>query len=1156
MKRIILFCSIILTFQSFTQEVWENIPVNPVLLPNAKYDFELVDGKLYQFINQDDGGGAGPLNLVYKYDNITSSWQFQSFVNSTVLTKLVTQKIGSKVYLVGYDGANFSFWRYDNLEAGPAGETQDYPAINVNNNWQFETGNGNQELYLLYTVEAGATDEIHGLERNPGFTWKTMNAESSSSDLSQADLQIQVTQNDVYFGVYTTRVRATRFQKGQPSITIFPYEGIGTGIIQSNGADWDNSGFVLTGNKNTYISFYGTEDANNKSYEYEMDGNTVIDVDWASQSITDFNIDANYIAKESSPSHSFIFSSFRNDGVAAGGTNDIVKVIRRDISASGAWENAGPNILTQGTAIEQNSLSLSIDNGYHHLAASYILQGNTTPELKVLNQTPFVYVGSTAANSGLCANQLNEIYSNIEIEDVDFDQITIISATSLNSQTTNIQVIPNGFSNGISKFKILGIPNANSDQIQIYYTDGFGFFTADLDVFQAITPPVNVQFVANPLILCSNEIQIDLSEKVNYYDQGFFRLNGQNMNNSILNGFLQNTIANTGTLNYTVNINGCVVTANANYQIVNPPSATILSNPTSCGSNTGDATLTITAGTSSNFSFYWSTGETTNFISNLSPGAYYAHVIDDNSCKATAIATIEASDVTIIENNTNPSCFGKEDGTIDLTITSTDVYHIIWSTGRNAEDLISVVAGTYEYTYFGDNGCQITKSVTLANPSQLTNVFIPNKPDCGQTNGSILTNVNGGVLPYNYLWNTSDASPNITNLDNGFYQVEITDANGCKIVDSLFLNDNYAAIITDSIIHSACNANNGGINISLTQHPLGGPVNSISWNSGQTTEDIYNLSTGVYVITVNSDINCIAQKAFTINTRGPLRNDICIVTVDTATTTNLVVWEKIESEGIAYYNIYRENTIAGDYMLIDTVHFSNFSVFNDVVASPENRSWRYRISAVNTCGVEGPLSANHKTLHLNTINQITPGLVDVYWDNYEGITSGQYNVYRYTDQTDWVALTPPIPYGNPTMITDNVPLNATGLDYFVDFELSTPCEPSNRAQDFNRTRSNKERGIFNPGDGAEDYSNNEIVSVKGGDFSINVYPNPFENELFITLKGLTKSQIQLIDIQGKNIAKYTCKEGLNTFSTQNLESGIYFLKTEINGEVVTMKIIK
>lgn len=1156
MKSLIIFCALICAFQVSAQEIWQDIPSNPILLPNAKYDFEFVDGKLYQFYNQDLGQGNGYRNYVYQFDAITNSWQFVSFTNATALSKLVTQKIGSIVYLVGYDGANFSFWRYDTPEGIPVGEVQDYPALNVNNNWQFETGNGSQELYLLYTVEAGAIDEIHGLERNPGFTWKTMNAETSTSDLSQADLQIQVTQNDVYFGVYTSRVRATRFQKGQPSITIFPYEGVGTGIIQSNGADWDNAGFVLTGNKNTYIAFYGTEDANNKSYEYEMDGNTAIDVDLASQSITNFNLDANYLAKESSPSHGFIFSSFRDDGVSAGGTNDIVKVIRRDISSSGPWENAGPNVLTQGTAIEQNSLNLSIDNGYHHLAASYILQGYTTPELKVLNQTPIVYAGSTAANSGLCANQLNEIYSNLEIEDVDFDQITILSATSLNSQTTNIQVIPNGFSNGISKFKILGIPSSNSDQIQIYYTDGLSFFTVDLDIFQAVTPPVNVQFVADPLILCSNEIQIDLSEKVNYYDQGFFRLNGQNMNNSILNGFLQNAIANVGTLNYTVNINGCYITANTNYQIVNPPSASITSNPTICASNTGNATVSITAGSAPNFSFYWSTGETTNLISNLSPGAYYAHILDDNGCKTTAIATIESSDVDITETPTNPSCFGLEDGQIDLTITSTDVFHIIWSTGRNAEDLTQVGAGTYEYTYFGDNGCQITRSVSLQNPSELTVNFIQNKPDCGQSNGSILTTVNGGDGNYTYLWNTSANTANILNLDNGFYLLEITDGNNCQLKDSLFLNDNHAMIISDSIIKAACNLNNGGVNVTLTEHPLGGPMSSISWNNGATTEDIYNLNTGVYIITVVSDVNCIAEKAFNVGTRAPLRNDLCVVSVDTATTTNLVVWEKLETEGIAYYNIYRENSVAGDYMLIDTVQFSNLSVFNDVVASPLDRSWRYRISAVNTCGVEGPLSKNHKTLHLNTINQITPGVVDILWDDYEGIASGQYVVYRYTDQTDWVALSPVIPFGNATIFTDNVPINSTGLDYFVDFELAFPCEATYRAQDFNRTRSNKERGIFNPGSGAEDFSNNGIFTLNDGNSSINVYPNPFENELFITLTGLTKTQIQLFDIQGKNIAKYSCKEGENKFSTQNLEAGIYFLKTEINGELVTLKIIK
>ena len=243
-------------------------------------------------------------------------------------------------------------------------------------------------------------------------------------------------------------------------------------------------------------------------------------------------------------------------------------------------------------------------------------------------------------------------------------------------------------------------------------------------------------------------------------------------------------------------------------------------------------------------------------------------------------------------------------------------------------------------------------------------------------------------------------------------------------------------------------------------------------------------------------------------------------------------------------------------MLIDTVHYSNLSVFNDVVASPLQRSWRYRISAVNLCGVEGPYSENHKTLHLNTINQVIPGMVDIYWDDYEGITSGHYVVYRFTDQNGWIPLSPAVPYGSTTMFTDAPPVGETGLDYYVDLELQVPCHATFKAQDFNRSRSNKERGLFAPGEGDDNFSNNQVVTLQMEKASISVYPNPFGKELTFMLQGMEKATVELCDVNGRVLNTFTCMKGISTLDTESLDSGIYFLRTSLNSQSKTFKISK
>lgn len=1153
MKTLIhYFCILFLSFNAFGQEAWYGLPLNPNSNSTVT-DIEMLNGKVYQIYYWYNG--SADVIQIDRFNPGLSAWETVGSINSTVINKIKTEKIGSTIYITAYDNSDFHFLKLDNGSSSIDVLTTPYNFANAHSNWEFHAGQNANELYVLFTSGTGPYG-VNGLEYVSGTnSWTYISESSTSQDLSIADLQIQSTANDVYFGLYSNVVRSVRFVKGD-ILTMFPYDGLGIngGVIESNGADWDNSGYVLTGNLNDYMAFYGTEDANNLSYESEIDGNTALDINLAGPT-TDYNLSAAYLAKESSPSHGFIMSMFSDDGL--GNPNDKLFVIRRDFSQGGSvWDTLADRLLPQGTAMEQDAFKLSIDNQYMHIAAAYTQLGANNVEIKVYNNYPDVIVGSTSSNTGICAGQMNELYNSLEFADSDYDVIKIVSAVSLNAETSNIQVIPFGFYNGTTKFKILGIPSANIDQIAIVYTDGYGTYNLTLDVYQGITTPINLQFISDPVILCSNETQIDLSDKVNYYDQGSFRLNGNDLENSIINATQLNSVASSGILRYIVNVSGCFISTTANYQIVAPPTANVVVNPTSCSQNNGDASVTIVPGASSTTDFYWSTGETTSSISNLSPGAYYVHVIDGNLCKATALASIDAGEITISESITNPSCYGKQDGAVDLTISSSSTYRLIWLTGLEGEDITNLGPGRYEYTYYGDDGCEINRSVDLISPTQIVSNFVAAKPDCAGSNGSILSNVSGGSGVYTYLWNTSETTPNLTNKNQGFYSLEITDNTGCKAKDSLILNDNFAAIISDSILFAACDANNGGINVSLAQHPQGGPVTSIVWTNGETTEDIYNLAVGQYMITVNSDVNCVAQKTYTIGTRPPLRNNICVVSVDTATTTNLVIWEKVETEGISHYNIYRENTNAGEYSLIDTVHYTNLSVFNDVIASPLFRSWRYRISAVNTCGVEGPLSNNHKTLHLNTINQITPGVIDIYWDDYEGISTGVYTVYRYTDQDNWQALSPTIPFGNTTIFTDTPPVGATGLDYFVDFELATPCTATYRAQDFNRTRSNKERGVFNPGEGSGGYSNNEVATLIAGNSTLVVYPNPFENELKINLSGSSNSVVQILDLQGKEILSINCIEGENILHTNFLESGIYFVKAQLNGEIRTVKITK
>ena len=63
------------------------------------------------------------------------------------------------------------------------------------------------------------------------------------------------------------------------------------------------------------------------------------------------------------------------------------------------------------------------------------------------------------------------------------------------------------------------------------------------------------------------------------------------------------------------------------------------------------------------------------------------------------------------------SCFGYEDGSIDLTVSGgTGVYTYNWSNGTTSEDLNDIGAGTYIVTVVDENGCSEEITVEITEP--------------------------------------------------------------------------------------------------------------------------------------------------------------------------------------------------------------------------------------------------------------------------------------------------------------------------------------------------------------------------------------------------------------------------------------------------------
>lgn len=176
-------------------------------------------------------------------------------------------------------------------------------------------------------------------------------------------------------------------------------------------------------------------------------------------------------------------------------------------------------------------------------------------------------------------------------------------------------------------------------------------------------------------------------------------------------------------------------------------------------------------------------------VNNLIAGVYTVRVIDSLGCEASLLTTIKQPDplqLSLISFK-NVSCNNGNDGTAAVNaIGGTPTYSYVWSPiASNSSSINNLTVGTYTITTNDKNNCTSSVSVDIKQPTALTAKLknIVDNNCYNDTMGSATVSVNGGTLPYDYLWNTIPAQIDAIaiNLKAGNTSVTITDHKGCII---------------------------------------------------------------------------------------------------------------------------------------------------------------------------------------------------------------------------------------------------------------------------------------------------------------------------------------------------------------------------------------
>lgn len=199
---------------------------------------------------------------------------------------------------------------------------------------------------------------------------------------------------------------------------------------------------------------------------------------------------------------------------------------------------------------------------------------------------------------------------------------------------------------------------------------------------------------------------------------------------------------------------------------------------------------------------------------------------------------------------------------------------------------ISLPAGEYGVTITDANGCafgstQHADSVFVGNVSNINYTVNSTKANC--TNGTAtVTNVTGGVTPYTYLWSTASTASGITGLSQGYYNVKVTDAQGCYTQKGIFVQQAYNIGTNIAPTPATCLQNDGKM---IAFGSNGVSPYSYHWSTGANTQTISGLISGIYRVKITDANGCFAERSAFLSSSTPV-NVTYTSTPSSCTTPN------------------------------------------------------------------------------------------------------------------------------------------------------------------------------------------------------------------------------------------------------------------------------
>ncbi|NVK28166.1 MAG: gliding motility-associated C-terminal domain-containing protein [Flavobacteriia bacterium] len=341
------------------------------------------------------------------------------------------------------------------------------------------------------------------------------------------------------------------------------------------------------------------------------------------------------------------------------------------------------------------------------------------------------------------------------------------------------------------------------------------------------------------------------------------------------NGATTDTISSLVAGTYTATItdaNGCQDTAV--FTLTEPTALNISgivdANVLCFGDSTGEATITVTGGTSP-YTYVWSSGQTTANPTDLTAGTHTVVVTDANGCQDSVDITITQPASGLIAGTSSTvgvTCRGDVNGSATASASGgTPPYTYSWSNGMTGQNISGLAGGDYILTVTDANGCTDTSLVNIFEPAfeLLVGAADGTTITCnGANDGTAYASASGGVPPYTYAWSNGMTGDTITGISAGSYIVTVTDSMGCTDTNTVVVTEPDPLLLNVTGTMITCFGLSDG---SASSAPSGGEAPyTYLWNTGATTSSVSMLAPGNYWVTVTDNRGCVQTDSIEITT--------------------------------------------------------------------------------------------------------------------------------------------------------------------------------------------------------------------------------------------------------------------------------------------------